>query len=371
MSLLRITDLSKSFGDLRVLDRIGLSLPRGQILCLLGPSGCGKTTLLRIIAGLEPSDSGRIEFDGRNLADLPPHRRGFGMMFQEFALFPHKNVAQNMAFGPEMAHWGKEATTRRVEEVLNLVGLKGFNRRDVSELSGGERQRVALARSICPNPGLLLLDEPMGALDRALRDRLMHDLRRILKRTGATTIFVTHDQAEAFAVADLIAVLDQSRLLQTDTPERVYLHPADTTVAAFLGFQNLIPINSLEKGVHTDIGPIRMARPEGEPGRPLTMLIRPDAARLISPEAQLSESESELRGVVGDRLFQGRCFQVGVVTDKGRILLFELPLDTPPPMPGQNIRLALRHSGILFYSEETPVYGSRPEARVDKSEDGR
>ncbi|MFY9397351.1 MAG: ABC transporter ATP-binding protein, partial [Desulfomonilia bacterium] len=233
-------NITKSFGPANVLRQVSLSLERGTILCILGPSGSGKTTLLRIIAGLEEPDKGEILCQGRNLLLTRPHLRRFGMMFQDFALFPHLRISENIAFGLKMLGLPRGEIRKRVEEMLSLVGLEGFGSRRVSELSGGERQRVALARSLAPYPLLLLLDEPVGSLDRGLRERLLKDLRDILRRVGMTTIMVTHDQAEAFAVSDLIAVLDEGRIVQTGTPEELYRSPATPGIARFLGLGNLV-----------------------------------------------------------------------------------------------------------------------------------
>ena len=210
MPLLQLHQLSKFFTGTLAVQNISLSLDQGQILCLLGPSGCGKTPLLRLIAGLEIPDAGRIFFAGKDISTTPPHRRDFGLMFQEFALFPHKSTGQNVAFGLQMKC--EADVESRVREMLELVGLAGFTERDINSLSGGERQRVALARSLAPNPRLLMLDEPLGSLDRALRERLMLEIRQILKTVGLTAIYVTHDQTEAFAVADRIGVMNQGHL---------------------------------------------------------------------------------------------------------------------------------------------------------------
>ncbi len=208
MPLLEVTHISKSFAHTPALRRVSFSLDQGEILGILGPSGCGKTTLLRILAGIETPDSGRISFDGKDMADVPPHRRHFGMMFQDFALFPHKTVFDNVGFGLLQKKLPSQEVTRRVHELLALVGLDGFSNRGISSLSGGERQRIALARSLAPNPRLLLLDEPMGSLDRELRERLVPELKAILQHVGVTAVFVTHDHAEAYAMADKVAVMN-------------------------------------------------------------------------------------------------------------------------------------------------------------------
>ena len=245
--LLEIEHISKSYPGLPVLHDVSLGAADGEIVCLLGPSGCGKSTLLRIVAGLEAPDTGRVIFDGHEMAGVPPHRRRFGLMFQDYALFPHKDVLGNVAFGLRMARLPSPEISRRVGEALALVGLSGYERRRVTELSGGEQQRVALARSLAPRPRLVMLDEPLGALDRALREQLMNDLRAILKQVGVTALYVTHDQEEAFAIADRIAILharleagEGGHIEQIAAPGEVYRRPASVYVARFLGFRNLV-----------------------------------------------------------------------------------------------------------------------------------
>jgi len=245
--LLEVSHVSKSYPGLPVLEEASFGVAAGEIVCLLGPSGCGKTTLLRIIAGLEVPDTGQVIFDGRDLAATPVHQRNFGFMFQDYALFPHKDVFANVAFGPRMQSLAPNEIAARVAEGLALVGLHGYDDRRVIELSGGEQQRVALARSLAARPRLLLLDEPLGALDRALREQLMNDLRAILKRLGLTAVYVTHDQEEAFAIADRVLIMrarpesgQGGWIEQDDRPDQVYRYPATTYVARFLGFHNLI-----------------------------------------------------------------------------------------------------------------------------------
>jgi thiamine transport system ATP-binding protein len=218
---------------------VTLDVAPGEVLALLGPSGCGKSSLLRAVAGLEPVASGAVAWDGRDLTGVPVHRRGFGLMFQEGQLFPHRDVAGNVAYG--IAGLTRAERDARVTELLDVVGLAGYEHRAVATLSGGERQRVALARSLAPRPRLLLLDEPLSALDRGLRERLALDLREALRATGTTAVFVTHDHDEAFTVADRVAVMDAGRLLQVAPPEDLWRAPASRRVAEFLGYQAFVP----------------------------------------------------------------------------------------------------------------------------------
>ena len=326
MTLLDVKSISKGYkaGQLAV-DHVSLAINQGEIVCLLGPSGCGKTTLLRLIAGLEVPDSGEVWFDGQNMAQVPPHQRDFGMMFQDFALFPHKNVAANIAFGLQMHGQSNHEISVRVEEMLDLVALTGYGDRDVTQLSGGEQQRVALARSLAPEPCLLMLDEPLGALDRALRERLMLDLRRILKQVGVTAIYVTHDQTEAFAVSDRIALMNVGRIEQFDFPQDVYYQPATRFAAQFLGFRNLLPGEIVGSNkVQTELGELEVVDTNQPIGSKITLLIRPEAAVVL--DTADSAVSNVLRATVLETSFRGRYSQVWVEI-QDNVLIFELAGD--------------------------------------------
>ncbi|WP_435737294.1 ABC transporter ATP-binding protein [Cellulosimicrobium sp. PMB13] len=237
---------------------VSLDVAPGEVLALLGPSGCGKSSLLRAVAGLEPVAAGTVRFAGDDLAGVPVHRRGFGLMFQEGQLFPHRDVAGNVAYG--IADVPRAERDDRVRELLGVVGLAGYERRAVTTLSGGERQRVALARSLAPRPRLLLLDEPLSALDRGLRERLALDLRAALQATGTTAVFVTHDHDEAFTVADRVAVMDAGRVLQVAPPEELWREPSSRRVAEFLGYQAFLPLSDLAGRELTGVSPHPDAR---------------------------------------------------------------------------------------------------------------
>ena len=233
-------DLHLRYGETRALAGVSLRVAPGEIVAVVGPSGCGKSSLLRAIAGLEPPDQGTVSWDGLDLASVPPHRRGFGLMFQDHALFPHRSVAENVEFGLRMQRLPPAARRTRVESVLRLVGLDAFGDRAVETLSGGEAQRVALARALAPAPRLLMLDEPLGSLDRALRDRLAEQLRAVLRELGQAAIHVTHDQDEAYAVADRIVVMRAGRVVRDGAPAEVWRDPGDRFVAEFLGHPNIV-----------------------------------------------------------------------------------------------------------------------------------
>ena len=344
-ALLRVDQVSKAFASGQpVLRDVSLAVAEGEIVCLLGPSGCGKTTLLRIVAGLELADQGRVFFDGRDQAEVPVHRRRFGLMFQDFALFPHRTVGQNIAFGLRMAGEPSATVTQRVQEMLDLVDLPGYGDRSVFALSGGERQRVALARSLAPHPRLLMLDEPLGSLDRTLREELMGELRAILKRVGVTSIYVTHDQQEAFAVADRLVVMRQGAIEQVGAPLEIYASPATAFVARFLGFQNLLPASvtaAQPDRVSTPIGNFPLAQLRSGPAAPgeHLLLVRPDAATVLAPgqaNGGMHATQPTVRATVRSCSFRGNHYRVEVrVMERPEPvrLLLELPtgalLDAP------------------------------------------
>jgi thiamine transport system ATP-binding protein len=250
--MLRVEDLAVRYGDTVALAGVDLDVADGEIVSVLGPSGSGKSTLLRAIAGLEPSATGQVSWDGDDLTRVPPHRRELGLMFQDHTLFPHRDVLGNVAFGLRMRGLPRAQAETRARELLALVGLAGYERRRVTELSGGEQQRVALARALAPAPRLLMLDEPLGSLDRALRDRLMVELRELFTRVGLTSLYVTHDHDEAFALADRVVVMHEGRVEQLGTPVEVWKHPATEFVARFLGYNVTDALGEGRIGVRPD-----------------------------------------------------------------------------------------------------------------------
>lgn len=307
--MLSLENIHLSFGETEVLHDLSLEVDAGEILCLLGGSGSGKTTLLRVVAGLEADYSGSVQLNGKAIDKLPVQQRDVGLMFQDFALFPHLNVIDNVSFGLRMANTPQRERNARAAELLELVGLAGYADRDVTELSGGERQRVALARSLARTPRLLMLDEPLGSLDALLRDRLVIDLRQIIKSVGLTAIYVTHDQKEAFAVADRIALMRHGSIARLDTPQQIYRFPRSVYVARFLGLQNVIPVADYKApNAQTTIGTFSVDAPATH------ILLHPDG---------LSVSDAgTLRGEVTECVFEGRTYRLTVRVGDSDLLVF-------------------------------------------------
>ncbi|WP_267244587.1 ABC transporter ATP-binding protein [Streptomyces sp. PR69] len=296
MPLLRLEDVTVRFGGRAVVDAVDLEVAEHEIVCLLGPSGSGKSTLLRAIAGLQPADAGRVLLGDADQSGVPVHRRGVGLMFQDHQLFPQRDVAGNVAFGLRMHGVARRERDRRVAELLDLVGLPGAQRRAVASLSGGEQQRVALARALAPEPRLLMLDEPLGQLDRGLRERLVAELRELFGRLGTTVLAVTHDQGEAFALADRVAVMRDGRIAQTGAPLEVWRRPASAFVARFLGFDNIVDATVAGAAAATPWGKIPV--PDGSPQGARKLLVRPAGVRLVPPG-------DGLRCTVEARTFRG------------------------------------------------------------------
>lgn len=340
--LLEVEGLTKSFGGTPILRGVSLSIAEGDLVALLGPSGGGKTTLLRLIAGLDSADTGQIRLGGATIDHVPTHKRNVGLMFQDYALFPHLDVASNIAFGLRMRNLPRHEVAARTQAMLQLVGLAGYERRRVYALSGGERQRVALARSLAPRPRLLMLDEPLAALDRVLRQHLQAELRSILHNVGVTCLYVTHDQQEAFVLADQVALLHQGELVQIDPPERLYRHPATPWAARFLGLSNLIPgiIRSYEQ-VETPLGTFTCPHPTAPIGTPVTLLIYPDAAHPLPPATV--GGPNQIRGRLIESRFYGATFRTRVQCGAYEL---SFALDTALGAAGQALLLQIAEGGV-------------------------
>jgi ABC-type Fe3+/spermidine/putrescine transport system ATPase subunit len=344
--MLTIHNLHKSYDDQPVLRGVSLELAAGAIMALLGPSGCGKTTLLRVVAGLEQAELGEVRLDAERVDGLQAHQRGFGMMFQDYALFPHMDVAANVAFGLRMQRLERAKVATQVAAMLDLVGLAGYARRRVFDLSGGERQRVALARALAPRPRLLMLDEPLAALDRELRERLQDELRAVLRQVGVTAIYVTHDQEEAFALADTVALLNAGRLEQVGSPEAIYRRPASLWAARFLGLRNLVPGRYLGGGcIATSLGDLAgTVIGDLDPGQPGVAVVAPDAAQAPATP----EPANQISAEVGAAQFRGRHYRVRLRPVGGPDL--ELDLAASPGAVGEIVTLGLNRSRVLIYA---------------------
>jgi ABC-type Fe3+/spermidine/putrescine transport system ATPase subunit len=318
--MLEVIDIYKTYENKPLLKGISFSLEAGETISLLGASGSGKSTILRIIAGLEQAERGDVRWAGQSLANVPAHERNFGLMFQDYALFPHLDVFENIAFGlrngpgsriiiPEaqrsgtgrMQNWNEDKIKLRVAEALKQVNLSTFGKRRVTELSGGEQQRVALARALAPHPRLLMLDEPLASLDRALREHLMEELRNILHHTGIPAIYVTHDQLEAFTIADKVILLHEGQVAQAGTAPEVFAKPANRWVASFLGLGNLVDGTVTSTGVDTPFGSVQI-KTDLKPGQKVTLLLR--------PQAIIVESGETISGKVTDVVFRGQEFRI-------------------------------------------------------------
>ena len=337
--LLSVRDVRLHYGPTLALGGVSLEVAEGEISAVIGPSGCGKTSLLRVIGGLERAESGAVWLDGSRIDDVPAHRRGIGLMFQELALFPHLDVESNVAFGLRMQGLGGAERSARVAAMLALVGLSGYGGRKVHELSGGERQRVALARSLAPRPRLLMLDEPVGALDRALREELLSELAVILRSQGLTAIYVTHDQEEAFALADRVVVMQGGLARQSGRPEQIYGAPVDAWVARFLGRTNLVageltPGGEGTSRVRTPVGEFVIPQAAAMPG-PVTLLLGDERARVERANAaQEPGGEPMLVGEIVGRSFQGRRVRLHVRSGGS-----ELTFGVDPPSGGGGWRV--------------------------------
>jgi thiamine transport system ATP-binding protein len=336
--MLRVEQAVVRFAASAAVDGVDLEVGAVETIAILGPSGCGKTTLLRAIAGLQPLTSGRISWDGEDLAFVPPHKRRFGLMFQEYALFPHRDVAGNVEFGLRMAGVGRDERKRRVTEVLDLVGLSDLRDRRIAGLSGGEQQRVALARALAIEPRLLMLDEPLGALDRPWHARLLAEIRSLLDRAQLPAIYVTHDHEEAFALADRVVMMRKGRVVQAGAATDVWQHPVDEWTADFLGFGPAVDGAIRADGIATPWGVLAVDSPP-ESRVAVRVVLRPDAVRI--------DSSGPVQGRVAGRAFAGDHTELTVVA--GGVPLRIRVSERCAPEPGETVSLAIDAECVLVF----------------------
>ncbi|MDD0841840.1 ABC transporter ATP-binding protein [Pseudomonas sp. Gutcm_11s] len=338
----QFTDVSRVFGDVKAVDRVSIDIQDGEFFSMLGPSGSGKTTCLRLIAGFEQPSSGSIRIHGEEAAGLPPYRRDVNTVFQDYALFPHMNVLENVAYGLKVKGVGKSERLARAEEALGMVALSGFGSRKPAAMSGGQRQRVALARALVNRPRVLLLDEPLGALDLKLREQMQSELKKLQRQLGITFIFVTHDQGEALSMSDRVAVFNKGRIEQVDTPRNLYMQPASAFVAEFVGTSNVL------KGELA----VRIA------GSTQPLSIRPEHVRLVQNGASLPASdEVEISGLLHDIQYLGAATRYELQLDNGQnFAVSQANLHggsgDAPSQPGQRVTARWARSAMVALREE-------------------
>jgi len=332
--------LGRRFGTVIALNNFSIEVPKGELISLLGPSGCGKTTALRIIAGLERSDTGEVHLNDKNISNVSAHLRNMGMVFQAYSLFPHLNVAENVAFGLKMRKVSKSERTIRVNTILDLVGLGHHHKRFAHQLSGGQQQRVALARALVIEPEVLLLDEPLSALDAQVRTNLREEIRRLQIELGTTTLFVTHDQEEAMAISDRVGVMNQGGLEQIDTPDTLYNKPANDFVASFVGTMNHLPAQ-LEKGTIELFGKRFPTQKSGNESGKVNALIRPESIKV-------SIDETSTNAVVLTRSFLGAHSRIICRTNDGAIIHSLMSNEYSQELhPGNAVRLEILSKEIM------------------------
>ena len=345
----RLENLKRTYGPVTALNDLSLTIAPGELVALLGPSGCGKTTALRLLAGLEQADGGRVVIDGDDVTAVPANKRDVGMVFQAYSLFPHMVAWENVAFGLQMRHVGAAERKRRALEVLDLVGLAPYANRYATQMSGGQQQRVALARALAIQPKVLLLDEPLSALDAKVRSRLRDEIRRVQLEVGITTLFVTHDQEEALAIADRVGVMNAGHLEQLGPPTMVYTRPATPFVAEFVGLTNRLPGEVKSGMVEVRGTELPLVQPNA-PAGPAIALVRPEA---VSLSADGATADGPLVGTVIAVAFLGATSRITVDLGGGVTVLAQMPTSAAAATPaGTRVRLALRNDPVLIAREE-------------------
>ena len=348
-AFLNVQNLTKTFGTTTVVKDVSFAFDKGEFISLLGPSGCGKTTILRMIAGFENPTSGSIKVDGQDITSFKPNQRQLGMVFQAYALFPNLNVGDNIGFGLKIAGMGAEERRARVEEMLKLIGLPGYEKRYPYEMSGGQQQRVALARAIAPRPRMLLLDEPLSALDAKIRVSLREEIRAIQLDLGITTVFVTHDQEEALSISDRIVVMHAGNIEQLGAPHEIYNKPATRFVATFVGHLNTIEATIVDPAtgrvdIDGQIANVPTLPPTAAPGAPISLTLRPEVLSVGAREG----NDITLSGTIADVTFLGSVIRLRVALGRN-ILSLDTFNDqrTAPPSRGEPVTVSLAGKDLL------------------------
>ena len=358
---IRIRGATKIYGDIRALDHVDIDIESGEFLTLLGPSGSGKTTLLMVLAGFTRPDSGSLRFGDEEVIRTPPHKREVGMVFQNYALFPHMTVAGNIGFPLKLRGASKQEINARVENALATVQLQGYGARRITQLSGGQKQRVALARAIVFNPRILLMDEPLSALDKKLREHMQIELRRLHEKLGMTTVYVTHDQREALTMSDRVAVINHGKLVQLDTPRRIYDQPATPFVANFIGESTLLPVKYINRSFCYDGKPLQIAKQNSSRGN--LLMLRPERLILL-PDGESADYNC-FQGKVNDVVYQGESFVVYLTLGDGtevavRSVSQQQSLGAAPK-PGSEITLGLHpDETVLIQGQENGDLSDAP-----------
>jgi putative spermidine/putrescine transport system ATP-binding protein len=348
-----IRQATKSYGSFRALDDVSLDVAQGEFVSILGPSGSGKTTLLGILGGFVQPSAGSIWLGNRDITFEPPHKREIGIVFQNYALFPHMSVGENITFPLRARRLPKATWPDRLASALEMVELTGYENRKIHELSGGQRQRVALARAMIFEPGLILMDEPLSALDKQLRENMQIELKRLHKRLGSTIIYVTHDQREALTMSDRVAIMNRGKLVQVDTPERLHDHPANTFVASFIGEATLLPVQrESDSVVRLGQQALKTAHPMPA-GSNLHLVVHSE--KLVVADGSEPEASNRLSGTIADTLYQGESIRVFVKLDDGGEMSFRLPSNHAGralmKSPGEAITLALHPEDTVIVPE--------------------
>ena len=352
---LQLKDLKKVFGTLVAVDNVNLEIQEGEFICFLGPSGCGKTTILRMITGFEAPTQGEIVYDGKVINDLVPQKREFGIVFQSYALFPNMTVLENIVFGLKMRRMPKERITRRADEILDLIGLSDWRNNYPAQLSGGQQQRVALGRALAPNPSVLLLDEPLSALDAKIRVRLRAVIKRLQQDLGITMVYVTHDQEEALAIADRVVVMEEGVFRQVDTPFQIYKNPQSSFVADFVGISNFFDGTRQDDRVQVKDTQFVVPEVSAFPSDKVVLSIRPEKIEIIDPQKTPHELELSniVRGTIGVITFLGAVVRILVSNANGEVIvdMVEKDFEQRQLKPGDEVDMYFPPDAFLVYPQ--------------------